>query len=63
MQINLELDTYSESGYDRAPAVLIAALRSAHELFSNKGIHTTGSAESIDNVRITWTATTEDTHQ
>jgi hypothetical protein len=63
LQLTLEVDTFSEAGEDRVCAVLIAALRTTHKMFSAKGIHQSGKAETMDNVRINWSTHTEDTHQ
>ncbi len=63
VSITIELDTYTAAGAERAPAVLIAALRALHQQFSREGIFDTGKAESPDGVRLSWSASQQETQQ
>lgn len=63
LAIEFEVETYSEAGQDRAGAVVIAAMRSAHSYFSTNSITDSGTLTTTDGVRITWTATQQETHQ
>lgn len=63
LAIEFEVASYSEAGEQRASAVVIAAMRTAHMYFSTNSITNSGTLTTTDGVRITWIATQQETHQ
>lgn len=63
VNVDLTIETYTEGDAQAATERMIFALRATANLFEQKGITNTGSAETEAGTRIRWTAAQQETRQ